>query len=245
MFNIEIAKIVIGIDNRYDEVRKISEDYITDAQANFSVCVTEDEILKEADSFNPDFPKGELESIAIYRKIAERLIDYGAFVFHGAVILFDGKAYLFTAKSGVGKTTHIRLWLSVFKERARILNGDKPVIRVEDGRVFISGTPWRGKEQYGEPGYVPLSGIVFVRRSDENIAYTENPRDAMSRFVTQAHIPKTNAETGIKALRLLDTVINTVPLVTLGCNMDEEAALVAKNAIEVAENKIIQEIDKI
>ena len=50
---------------------------------------------------------------------------------HGAVIRYKGKAYLFTAPSGTGKTTHIRQWLKK-AEGTFVVNGDKPLIKVEN-----------------------------------------------------------------------------------------------------------------
>ncbi len=234
MFRIKIADIVIEIDNRYGDVEKISKDYLTDDKPFFTVSVSDAEIEAEANRLDESFTAAELESIGIYRKIAERIADYGAFVFHGAVVVMDGNAYLFTAKSGVGKTTHIRLWLKCFKGRARILNGDKPVIRIIDGKAYIAGTPWRGKEQYGEAGFMPLSGIAFLERDKENTAYTEMAANALERFVTQAYLPKKNAALSIKVLKLLDTVINTTPLITLRCNMEDDAAYVAYDAFKKA-----------
>ncbi len=234
MFYIEIANIPIGIENRYNEVYEISKDYLTKKPPSFTVFADDDDLAFEAAKTDEVSRKEGLESIALYRKIADSIWKYDAFVFHGAVVNYEGKAYLFTAKSGVGKTTHIRLWLRAFGEKAKILNGDKPVIRVIDGQVFISGTPWRGKEQYGEPGLLPLAGIAFLERSSENCAYPETPDNAIKRFATQAYIPKTEPLSGTRMLRLFNKVLTEVPLITLKCNMDIDAAKVAKEAFDLS-----------
>ena len=60
----------------------------------------------------------------------------------------DGKAYVFTAKSGVGKTTHTKLWVEYFEGIASYINGDKPIIRCKDFVWYAYGTPWMGKEKF-------------------------------------------------------------------------------------------------
>ncbi len=231
---IEIAGIPIEVEYRYGVLTYTLKDYLSEKEPLFTVAADDKDLEYEASKSDIALSRGDLESVAVFRKIAEKLVEYDAFVFHGSVINFDGRAYLFTAKSGVGKTTHTRLWLSEFKGRARVLNGDKPVIRVIDSAVYASGTPWRGKEQYGEPGVLPLAGIAFLERAKENEAYPENPDAAITRFATQAHIPKSDAAAGIKMLRLFNKVLMSVPLITLKCNMEPSAAHTAYEAFRLA-----------
>ena len=233
MFTVRIADIAIGIDNKYAYVFDISRDYLTHCEPSFTLSASESDIEKERSLAERDFPVGVLESTAIYRKMAEKLLDFDAFVFHGAVIEKDGGAYLFTAKSGVGKTTHIRLWHEYFGKSVSVLNGDKPVIRLINGEVFVSGSPWRGKEGYGRPGLLRLSGIAFLERGEQNEAHPVKLDEVTMKFATQAHIPRT--EGAAKALRLFDKVLSLVPLIALKCNMSPEAARVAHSAFVEAE----------
>lgn len=240
MFNLKIADIVIAVDNKYPEIYEISREYMTDEPPSISVCADESDIEKERPYFDSEISAGELESIAIYRKIADEICAFDAIVFHGSVVLLDERAYLFTAKSGVGKTTHSKLWLSHFGKRVKILNGDKPVIRIMNGKVSVSGTPWRGKEGYGIPGVKELSGIAFLERATENSAEPINPDAVLIKFATQAYIPKKDVQSGKKALALLNRVLCSVPLISLKCNMREEAAQVAHDAFCKAEALMIE-----
>ncbi|MBR5449286.1 MAG: hypothetical protein IKV43_04775, partial [Clostridia bacterium] len=117
MITIKVAGLAIGIDNRFEYITRLAADYLTDEPPLFTVRATDDDIAEEAKMTDVKFPDGYLESIVAYRKIAEILPSYDAFVFHGAVLNYDGRAVAFTAKSGVGKTTHTRLWLSEFGEK--------------------------------------------------------------------------------------------------------------------------------
>ena len=71
---------------------------------------------------------------------------YGAFLMHAAVVEVDGIAYVFTAPSGTGKSTHVQLWLDHFGPRARVLNGDKPLFRFEGNTLYACGTPGRARK---------------------------------------------------------------------------------------------------
>ncbi len=230
MIRIKIAGIPIAIDNRFKYLERHCADYLTDEAPCFTVSVSDADLAAERALSEQDFNDGYLESIAVYRKIAERLYEYDAFVFHGAVLNYRGRAYAFTARSGVGKTTHTRLWLSAFGDDAHYLNGDKPIIRIIDGTPYACGTPWRGKEKYGVNEMTPLSGIALVSRSQVNSAQRVDPSVAAVKMVTQIFMP--SAEPAVKhTMRLINSVMHSVRFVELYCNMDISAAYTARDAL--------------
>ena len=231
MITLNIARLPIGIDNRFDYISELAKDYLTDEEPIFTVSVSSEEILKEKESSATNHTDGYYESIIAYRKIAEILPEYDAFLFHGSVIAYEGCAFVITANSGVGKTTHTRLWLSEFKESAHVLNGDKPIIRIIDGTAYACGTPWQGKENYGRNEILELSGISFLERGAENVARNISASDAVTRFMSQIYLPKTNLSMLAKTMRLADTVIRGTHLVLLECNMNPEAAHVSLAAL--------------
>ena len=231
MIVIKIADLPIGIDNRFSHIETLASEYLTDQSPVFTVSVTDSEIEEERTISGTSYGDGYYESIVAYRKIAEVLPDYDAFVFHGSVISMGEKAYVITANSGVGKTTHTRLWLDVFSEQADILNGDKPIIRLIDGKPFACGTPWKGKEAYGKNAMLVVGGIAFLSRSETNKAEIISPAEAATRFMSQIYLPKKSKSALIKTMRLADRVIGGVRLVSLQCNMEREAALVCKRAL--------------
>lgn len=230
MIRIKLADITIGIENKYTYVEQLCSDYLTDEEPLFTVSATEEELLREREANEIKTSRGYVESIVIYRKIAERLPAFDAVVFHGAVLNYCGSAFLFTAKSGVGKTTHTRLWLSRFGDKVHYLNGDKPIIRLIDGKPYVFGTPYKGKEGYGVNESAPLCGIVFVERGEVNETFSIAPEQAVLKLVTQLYVPKRGTE-AVKALSIADSLIGGVRLVGLRCNMDIEAAEVAHRAL--------------
>ena len=165
MITIRLAGVNIGIENQYDIAPRL-EGWITDGQADFTVRVTPQELIREDEGRG--MAADYLEFICAYRHIAERMPDYGAFVFHGAAIVMDELAYLFTAPSGTGKTTHAQLWRYGLEGKAWFLNGDKPILRRTPDGFHVCGTPWRGKEEYGVNEERPLQGLCLLSRGSEN-----------------------------------------------------------------------------
>lgn len=230
MIKIKIANLAIGIENRFSHIEMMAKDYLSEDEPVFTVSVTDSEIEEERSISATDCQDGYYESIVAYRKIAEKLPEYDAFVFHGSVIEMNGNAYIITAHSGVGKTTHTRLWLSEFPGEASILNGDKPIVRIIDGKAYACGTPWQGKEDYGKNEILPIKGIAFLTRASDNRAYVILPGEAVTRFMSQIYLPKQNRMMLLKTMQLADKVIKEIKLVHLECNMQPEAAHVCRAA---------------
>ena len=231
MITLKLAGIPIGVDNRYPYIEKLARDYVTHETAEFVVAATDEDIEEERTNSEFEFSPGYLESIVVYRKIAERLPSYDAFVFHGAVLAMGGRAYAFTAKSGVGKTTHTRLWLSTFGDEVHYLNGDKPVIRFINGEPIAFGTPYRGKEGYGVNESLPLESIALISRGEKDSAAPVSGDDAVIRLASQVYMPK-DPVSAVQTLSLIDKLSSAVKLVELHCTMDRNAALVARRAME-------------
>lgn len=237
----KIADFYIEIHHRYPRVENECRDYICEAppRIDFSVAVTEEELLheraeSEKNGAGQGFGMGYLEFLAVYRKICGELLRRDAFMMHGAVIEYEGRGYLFTAKSGTGKTTHIRLWQKVFGEdKVTIINGDKPILRFIDGRVYAYGTPWNGKERYGTTGRTELHCVCFVHRAVQNGIARISADDAVPPLFSQIMI--TDSADLAAQLELVDRLVNTVSLYELHCNLQEDAAIVAYRGMQETE----------
>ena len=138
MFTVKIADIPITIDNKFNRIFNISKDYLTDEPSEFTVSATEEEMEEERRQSEIDCSNEYFECVVVFRKIAETVPKYDTVLFHSAVIESEDYAYAITANSGVGKTTHLRLWLSEFRDVVKVLNGDKPLIRFFLMRDFLS-----------------------------------------------------------------------------------------------------------
>ena len=239
---LSLAGLNIEAETRLEFVERLTADYrSTSDVVDLSVKVTDDDIRSEAEASEIRYGAGYLESIALYRKIAEKLPYFDAVVFHGAVIAYKGRAYAFTARSGVGKTTHIRLWLERFGDDVHILNGDKPILRVIDGVVYAAGTPWRGKEGYGIPEMLPLEAVAFIGRAEEPSAEAISASDALTRFASQVYIPN-EPRAALRSLSALNKIISGVKLYDVRANMKPESAEISFAALTGEDPKNLDQI---
>ena len=228
-FNVELAGLVVEVNCRYSFTPSYCRDYLTDKTADFSVTVSEEEIEQDI-AISPHNPRPPYaESICVYRAIADRLPLYHRAVFHGAVISCKGNGYLFTAPSGTGKTTHIRLWQQ-FVDGVEIVNGDKPILRVENGEAEAYATPYAGKERYQNHGSIFLKGICLLRRGEQNRIRRVTTGEVLREIVKQLYIPK-EEEPVVKTLELLNELMVTVPVYLLECDISEEAVKASFEAL--------------
>jgi serine kinase of HPr protein (carbohydrate metabolism regulator) len=157
--------------------------------------------------------------------------DYDTVLFHGSCIAVDGAAYLFAAKSGTGKSTHTRLWREYLGERAFMVNDDKPLIRVQDGRALVFGTPWDGKHHLSRNTAVPLRALCILQRAARNSIEPVSAAQSLPMLLQQVYRPA-DGEALKKTLALVESLATSVSLWRLGCNMDIEAAQIAYNAMK-------------
>ncbi|MBR4910505.1 MAG: hypothetical protein IKZ47_04200 [Clostridia bacterium] len=234
-FTIKIADVNIGITSVFDGVSKLCKDYLTDECPDFCIRTDLEDIAFEREKAKReaafehrpyfDFSDAYLETLAAYRKIAVGILPFDAFLMHGAVVGRGGEAYLFTAPSGVGKTTHTRFWLQNFKD-AFIVNGDKPILRFKDGAVYACGTPWAGKEGENKNVMLPLKSVCILSRGKTNEIERVDFGRIYPLLIGQAYRPATEKELS-KTMSLIKKLGESTAFYLLKCNLDPNAAKVA------------------
>ena len=220
----------------YAETAAFCADYRTDEPPAFTVEIdravieAERELLRRTALRSGQQPErrsdAELEFNALYRLSAERLARFGAVTVHGSAVGLDGEAYLFTAPSGTGKSTHTRLWREVFGERAVMINDDKPILRCTDAGVFACGSPWNGKHRLGSAVALPRKAICFLHRGTENRIEPTGGSSAYLALLRAALRPQ-SAEADRLAVQTLGALFSCLPFYRLFCNTDPEAAIIA------------------
>ncbi len=235
----QFAGHVFAIHSFYEQVHRLCQTYISDLTPEHTISIIKEDIIYEREKAAREdkkeglqvrhIPDAYLETLAVYRKIADYLLQHDVFLFHGSAVSVDGEAYLFTAKSGTGKSTHTRLWRELFKERAVMVNDDKPLIHVskEEGKgATIYGTPWDGKHRLSNPIAVPLKAICILKRDSYNHIEPIKKRDAYPLILQQMNRPD-NAILLQKTLQILDRLFCQVDFYVLGCNQEIEAAKIS------------------
>lgn len=233
MINIKLANVPIQLDNRYPDLEVFCRDYITQELPQMVLSVTPQEIEAERSSQTYDFPDGYLETVCIYRKLALEMLQHNVFIMHASVLEVDGEGYAFLAHSGTGKTTQTRLWLEHFGTRARVINGDKPLIRmVQDGdgwKFVVYGTPWNGKEGMGCNASVPLKALFLLERSTVPTCESADQEYSIDRLFHQLLMPE-KPEQMMQLLDMLDRLVETIPCYRLECDMTDNSVVVAYHA---------------
>lgn len=243
-FTVSLAGINVAVNSLFDEVYDFCRDYLTDGPVDISVDVTPEDInyekivnIRESQIEGIpviDYPESYLETLAVYRKVVTKMLDFDTFLMHGAVVAVGDKAWLFTAPSGTGKTTHINLWLNNIPG-SYVVNGDKPLIHIGDD-CTVYGTPWAGKEGMNRNTGVKLCGIIVLNRGAENHIEKVPMTQILPVLIQQSYRPKERVELE-KTLSLLSRMGKKIPMYQLYCNMNPDAALTAYNVLNGADNE--------
>ena len=229
--NVKIVDKNFDIKCREKNLVRLCKNYLTDEKPDFYIEITEEDVKRETEKSDElkSFSYGYLETLAAYRKICDILASYGSILVHGASICVDHKTFLFTAKSGVGKTTHIKMWLENVPG-AYVVNGDKPIVTIKDGNVLISGTPWAGKESLENNVTEPLTAVVFVHRADENKIVPVKKSEAFIKLFGQVHKPKDPVKMS-EVVKTIEIITNNLVFYDLYCNMEPEAVIVSSKEL--------------
>ena len=151
----------------------------------------------------------------------------GTLEMHASVIVNGGKAFLWLAKSGTGKSTHSQLWLRHIPGSS-LLNDDNPVVRVmEDGHAEVFGTPWSGKTPCYKNEHCPAGAFSEIRRAPENRISRKSVLESYALIYSSSSGFKGDRAMADALHSTFEKVVASVPCYTLECRPDEEAARVS------------------
>lgn len=149
------------------------------------------------------------------------LLQFQGLMLHCALIEHEGRGIAFSAPSQTGKSTQAGLWE---KHRdARILNGDRAILRNIDGVMYAFGSPYAGSSNVFIDVKVPLSAIVMLEQAKENTIRDIPQSEGLGLFIEQSSLPYWHTELMEMGMETLETLITTVPMAMLSCLPDEGA----------------------
>lgn len=154
-------------------------------------------------------------------------LDKDSILMHGSSILYKNKGIIFTAKSGVGKSTHTRLWRSL--SDAITINDDKNILALKDNQVYLYSSPWSGKHRLDTNVSSTLDAIVFLYQNKENVVQRLMPLQGLKLLLPQ--IEALSDENQQHWNSIVDRLLE-LPMYSYGCNMENEAFEVIKNRLE-------------
>ena len=229
---LKIADFNWEINEKYDTLSEEGKGFLASFDvADFSLTVSDKDLILENSLSEFPCSNSYLEYIAVLRKMAEILPLNNGFVLHSACIDAQGEGVAFLAPSGTGKTTHLMSWIKYLKDKATIVNGDKPIVRFMGNTPIAYGTPWMGKEKLGQNTKTALKHLCFIERALENKALEISKEEAVEKILNQIYMPKNNPEATFKTIELADKLLSSCKLWTIYCNLDENAGEIVYKTI--------------
>ena len=216
---VEICELIPQTASRLLEY-KASDDILPDIK----ISITLDELQAEKEK-DPKKSDSYCEMVCIFRHIAEEIVDFNGIFVHSAVVKKDDKGFMFLGRSGAGKSTHVIGWLKTFVD-AKVINGDKPILRFFDDCIYAYGSPWCGIEGLNKNERVRLYSGAFVEKATKNSIYPISDKEVFSKMLNQTVVPL-NPQKRIRHFEFLDKLIKSIPFYILECDISKEAVITA------------------
>ena len=160
----------------------------------------------------------------------ERLaLEGDGVVLHASYVVWNGRAILFTAPSGTGKSTQAKLWSEL--RGAEIINGDRAVIRRANGLIFSCGLPFAGSSEYCKNVTAPLMTVVYLGQSNDTQIQKLSGGMAFRRVWEGCSVASWCSEDVEKAMSIVQDVTAHVPVYYLNCTPDESAVAALENEL--------------
>lgn len=249
-FTINIADLIYRIEPLFQSTSYFCKNYISSGDPDIRISITKDEIIQEEKRgkiffytceeyiggsldrriINRRINENCVETVVLFRKVLEASLAFDTFFLHGAVIALEDRAYMFTAPSGTGKTTHIMKWLKALN-KTYVVNGDKPLIKIMGSQVMACGTPWCGKENMGKNTMVPLRAIIYMERAENNYIEEISFPQIYPNLLQETYLPD-DPEKAKKTLDLISQLYEKVRFYKFKCNnFKDDCFDVAYNAL--------------
>ncbi len=226
-----IAGLVVGMTPKYETLLSQSEKYKIESEHKPDFLISlDDEFLMRKLSENPHLSISDCEYIWSGFDFYKNLISFDGMLLHSSCVAYRGEAYIFSAPSGTGKSTHTSLWKNRFGDELVFINDDKPAVRFIDGIAYACGTPFSGKTDTSENISAPIKGICMLERSETNSIARMGNKEAVIKLLEQTLRPK-EPELMIATLDIVSRIVSTVPIYKLKCNISVEAVEVAYNGM--------------
>lgn len=165
-----------------------------------------------------------VEHMELCTRACDALLPFERAIFHGVAFIWRGQAWLLTALSGTGKTTHYIQWKRQYGSEISIINGDKPVLDFSDEGISVHPSPWRGKENMGSMRSAPLGGIIMLKQGQGNAMRRVEPKEAVAELFMQFLFTRSTPLDVRRVCALEERLLQTVPVWQLVNRGDEASA---------------------
>lgn len=216
----KIADLIVEVPESGGMLARCA-DYRYDGESKADIEIRES--LYDPGKYPAGLTREQLAYVESARLFYINLVDHSGFYLHSSAVAKDGKAFLFSGRSGMGKSTHTRLWQQEFGAETVVFNDDKPALRYLDGVWYAYGTPWCGKDGINSNMKVPLAGICFLKQAGENRIRRLTEAEVLQRILPQTVWNYRTPERVVQVMAHLDDLVKKIPVFELE-NRPEAAA---------------------
>lgn len=167
--------------------------------------------------------------LSAFFALEKLMLHHHAFQLHSSVIQWNGQGILFSAPSGTGKSTQAELWRTL--EDAQIINGDRGMIRLENGSYAVYGSPYAGTSGIYTNVSVPVRAIVVLSQAPENRLARLDALTAFNRIYRESTAPAWDADFVDQLSTLLIDLVERIPVYHLACRPDAGAVEILKQEL--------------
>ena len=223
-----IAGIIIEMNPKYERTSKQAKPYLIDTSVEpaFKLDLSIDRINELKKTYD-HLSLEDIEYIFLGQLFYRYILQHDGILLHSSCVVKDNKAYLFSAPSGTGKSTHTTLWLEKFPD-AYILNDDKPAIIYKDNTLYAAGTPFSGKHDISRNLLVPIQGICFLERSETNWIKEIDKKQAIFEILNQTERVPYEEDMNL-ILHHISNIVSNIIVHKMGCNISKEAVFTSYN----------------
>ena len=229
--SVKLAGLPMEIGLQYSKYLYIFAPFASEEPPQTFASVSPDELARAA----ARYPEGGLEyaeMMELCPRVSDALLPFGRLVFHSLAFEWQGRVWLLTGPSGVGKTTHYLRWKLRYGEELRLLNGDKPLLEIPpEGAITVHPSPWYGKEGMKQYFSGPLGGIILLEKAEQNQMRRMTPREAAGSLFTQLLITCRDADSVRRACALEQALLERTPLWRLQNRGDSAAAELCRDTL--------------
>ena len=159
----------------------------------------------------------------------KRMLAKDAMVLHCSVLKVRSGVILFSGPSGIGKSTQAGLWTKYRK--ARVINGDRTLLKKENGRWMSLGWPICGSSEICYNEAYPVKAVIFLGQAEENDGRRLRYFDAIKAMISQITVNGWNPQFVEKIWNLTEDFAAQIPVFEYGCNMEEAAVDTLENLL--------------
>ncbi len=171
------------------------------------------------------------KTVLTVMEVEHLVVENGGILLHSSFISHDNCAIIFTAPSGTGKSTQAALWESL--RGARIINGDRSVVRLGENGVEALGVPFSGSSGICHADRLPVAAIVYLSQAPRTTIRRLRGVQAFRAIWEGCSLHTWNNRDVDRCTQTVADLVARVPVYQLACTPDESAVIALEGVLKL------------